>query len=119
MKILKYLGAILLLLTFTVACKENPKTKEEKTVKEIKEVALKRVALQIEGMTCQIGCAKTIESKLSKTDGVQKSVVSFEDKIGEFVYDANQITKEEIAEKITAIAGGKTYSVSQIKELNL
>jgi len=29
-------------------------------------------------MTCAIGCAKTIETKLAKMDGVQKATVDFE-----------------------------------------
>jgi len=36
----------------------------------------------ISGMTCAIGCAKTIQDELSETDGVQKATVDFDKKAG-------------------------------------
>ena len=44
--------------------------------------SLEKVALSIEGMTCEIGCARTIQSKLSKTEGVITANVSFDEKQG-------------------------------------
>jgi len=35
-------------------------------------------SFKIEGMSCAIGCAKTIEKELSEMDGVQKASVDFE-----------------------------------------
>ena len=32
----------------------------------------------IEGMTCAMGCAKTIEKKMAKMDGVKSAKVDFE-----------------------------------------
>lgn len=80
---------------------------------------LKKVAISIQGMTCEIGCAKTIESKLSKTFGITDSKVIFNQNLGEFVYDSNQISEEEIAQKIASIGNGKMYSTSEIKQIEL
>ena len=98
-----------------IACKEKTKEVKEHKVVTHKVVDLQKVAIGIEGMTCQIGCAKTIESKLSKTEGVTSVTVSFENKIGEFVFDANAISKEEIAQKITSIGGGELYTTTDIE----
>ncbi|MBE0423552.1 MAG: heavy-metal-associated domain-containing protein [Lutibacter sp.] len=91
----------------------------EKSGIEKQEVAVnyKSIAIEIEGMTCEIGCAKTIESKLSKTEGVTYSKVSFEDKIGKFTYDENKISQEDIAKKISGIGGGALYKATKITEI--
>ena len=91
----------------------------EKSGIEKQEVAAnyKTIEVEIEGMTCEIGCAKTIESKLSKTKGVTYSKVSFEDKIGQFTYDENKISQDDIAKKIAGIGGGALYKVLKITEI--
>ncbi len=100
----------------------NDTKKEVSGVKsEVKkqEVAAnyKTIEVEIEGMTCEIGCARTIESKLSKTKGVTYSKVSFKDKIGQFTYDENKISKEDIAKKIAKIGGGALYKATKITEI--
>jgi Cu+-exporting ATPase len=77
----------------------------------------KNLEVGIEGMTCEIGCARTIQSKLSKVEGISFAKVSFEGKKGRFTYDSNKISKEEITAKITGIGGGDLYAVSTVKEL--
>lgn len=92
----------------------------EKSGIEKPEVAAnyKSIEVEIEGMTCEIGCAKTIESKLSKTEGVKYSKVNFEAKVGQFTYDENKISKEDIAKKIAGIGGGDLYKATKITEID-
>ncbi|WP_298287849.1 heavy metal-associated domain-containing protein [uncultured Lutibacter sp.] len=112
---------VILFVVFTFSCNE---TKKETTTNEVHiekpEVAAnyKSIVVDIEGMTCEIGCAKTIESKLSKFEGVTYSKVNFETKKGQFTFDANKTDKEAIVAKITGIAGGDLYSVTKTQELN-
>ncbi|HSQ46582.1 MAG TPA: heavy metal-associated domain-containing protein [Lutibacter sp.] len=91
----------------------------EKSEIEKQEVAAnyKTIEVEIEGMTCEIGCAKTIESKLSKTEGVTYSKVSFEDKAGQFTFDENKISQEDIAKKIAGIGGGDLYKAVKVTEI--
>lgn len=91
----------------------------EKSEIEKQEVAAnyKTIEVEIEGMTCEIGCAKTIESKLSKTEGVTYSKVSFEDKVGQFTFDENKISQEDIAKKIAGIGGGDLYKAVKVTEI--
>lgn len=77
---------------------------------------LKRISLNIEGMTCEIGCAKTIQSKLSKTRGIENARVDFDDKQGDITYDSSKISVESIVEIVEEIAGGDLYSVSKVHE---
>lgn len=105
MKFIKIICIVLLTINF-VGCK----TSDKKAVTE--NVKLETANLNITGMTCQIGCAKTIESKISKLNGVTESKVSFEDKKGVFVFDSNKTSKEEIVSQINALVDGKTYAAS-------
>tara|TARA_B110000967_G_C18901761_1_gene576074 strand:- start:9257 stop:9610 length:354 start_codon:yes stop_codon:yes gene_type:complete len=105
------------ILAFTVSCKQS--TEKTKTVQLAQKQRLKKIALQIEGMTCQIGCAKTIESRLSKTPGIESAAVSFEKRLGEIIFDTNQISESEISEKISSIGDGNTYLVVAINNLEL
>lgn len=105
---------ILIISIVLFSCNE---AKKEKLIDKPKteEIAAnyKSIEVDIEGMTCEIGCARTIQSKLSKLDGVTYSKVDFESKKGQFTFDANIVSKDEIAKKIDGLAGGDLYSVSK------
>jgi len=93
---------------FVLSCNE---VKNEKDL----AVNVKKIAIDIEGMTCEIGCAKTIESKLSKTEGVSIVSISFDDKKGIIEYDANKTDKNKIVAVVQEIAGGDLYKVTGAK----
>ncbi|AMC11072.1 hypothetical protein Lupro_07350 [Lutibacter profundi] len=111
----------ILILTFLfISCSENKKeTTAKKTEVKKTEVAAnyKSIEVDIEGMTCEIGCARTIQSKLSKVDGVTYSKVNFEAKKGIFTYDSNKLSEQDITNKISGIGGGDLYSVTKTTEI--
>lgn len=114
--------SIITLAFVLFACNEAKKeTGDEKSGIEKQEVAAnyKTIEVEIEGMTCEIGCAKTIESKLSKTQGVTYSKVNFEGKVGRFTFDENKISQEDIAKKIAGIGGGALYKATKITEIEI
>ena len=113
MKTLKSLFTLTVILLI-IGCNNNPKP--EKSV--VLEEKIQTIEVSIEGMTCEIGCAKLIESKVHKLEGVTFSKVSFEEKTGYFSFDSNKISEEEIVKNINGIAGGDLYKVSKIKTLN-
>ncbi len=90
---------------------EKTNTKKEVTVAAKPETA----SFKIEGMTCSMGCAKTIESKLSKLDGVQKANVDYDKKEATVAFDAAVLTPEKLTKVVEAIGDGETYKVSQMK----
>ncbi|MDF1517416.1 MAG: heavy metal-associated domain-containing protein [Lutibacter sp.] len=117
MKKVMYILSIAFVL---LSCNDTKKeVSDEKSGIEKQEVAAnyRIIEVEIEGMTCEIGCAKTIESKLSKTEGVTYSKVNFENKVGKFTYDENKISQEGIAEKIAGIGGGALYKATKITEI--
>lgn len=88
---------------FMVSCNQKAPKIEKK----------EQVALAISGMTCEIGCAKTIESKLSKKEGVLAAKVVFKDSIATIEYDANKTSKKDLIAFVDGIAGGDLYKASE------
>lgn len=72
-------------------------------------------SFRIDGMSCAIGCAKTIETKLSKMDGVQKATVDFDKKQATVDFDASVLTPELLTKAVETTGDGETYKVSQMK----
>lgn len=89
---------------------ETPKVK-----KEIAAANLQTATFKIEGMTCAIGCAKTIEEELSKLDGVQKATVDFDKKLATVTFDKTIQNPESLTKVVEATGDGKTYKVSNMK----
>ena len=124
MNFLKSILTLTLVSLLFVACKEKTadavleaKT-ENSTPKEKKEIAavnLQTANFSIEGMTCEIGCAKTIEKELNGLDGVQKATIDFEKKSATISFDKTVLKTENISKVVEATGDGKTYKVSNMK----
>jgi copper chaperone CopZ len=104
-----------------ISCKkeeENTTTTAMTEVKKDKPVAeAKKATMKIEGMTCAMGCAKTIENKLAGLDGVQKATVDFDKKEATIEYDAQLQTIETLSKTVEEVADGKTYKVKDAKNI--
>ena len=124
MNFLKSILTITLAGLLFVGCKE--KTTEDvsdaatesnapKVKKEIAAANLQTANFSIEGMTCEIGCAKTIEKELNGLDGVQKATIDFEKKSATISFDKTVLKTENISKVVEATGDGKTYKVSNMK----
>lgn len=103
-----------------VSCKKETATAEtnHKVQVDKKEVAnAQTTTMKIDGMTCAMGCAKTIENKLAGLEGVQKATVDFDKKMATIEYDPAIQTPEKLSTTIEEVADGKTYKVSDVKNL--
>jgi mercuric ion binding protein len=107
----------ILLFSCSETKKENVVNQSEIENTENKVASYKSIEVDIKGMTCEIGCARTIESKLSKVDGISYSKVDFESGKGQFTFDENKLSENDIISKINGIAGGDLYSVTNTKPL--
>jgi copper chaperone CopZ len=116
MKISKFIAIVFLAVFTFSACKTETK-KVQKETKEAKAENLQKMAFNISGMTCEIGCAKTIQSKLSKKAGIASAKVIFKDSLGLVEFDANAISKEDITAFVNGIAGGGMYKVNNAKSV--
>ncbi len=122
MKVLIKIFSISLLVLFFISCESRKETKLDlKEASETNVVAqnLRQVKVDIKGMTCEIGCARLIQSKLYKADGVTFAKISFEDSSGIVKFDQNRISEEGIKKIIEKTAGGDLYSVAAIYEIDI
>ena len=127
--IMKTFKNILTITLFTLvisACK-NDKQPEVKTV-DTEVEANKNIAdldpnanyakaeFTINGMTCEMGCAKTIEKKMAKMEGVKSAKVDFGKKLAMVEYDEAKVTHKSLEEVVAKV--GKMYEVEDMKTVN-
>jgi mercuric ion binding protein len=107
------------------SCKDNKEalkaevaateTAAPKVKKEIAAANLQTASFKIEGMTCAIGCAATIQEELTALDGVQTAKVDFDKKLATVTFDKTVQTPESLTKAVQATGDGKTYKVSDMK----
>lgn len=114
MRILRILFLTICMSVLFTSCEK--KTEKVDKQEQVLAAKMERISLHVSGMTCEIGCAKTIQSKLSKKEGISSAKVIFTDSIASIDFDANKISKDEIITFIDGIAGGDLYKASEIGE---
>ena len=67
-------------------------------------------------MTCQIGCAATIQKKISKMDGVKSATVDFDRKLAMVEYNEAKVTPTAL--EATVVKVSDTYKVSDMKTVD-
>lgn len=119
MKNIKNIAFAIVITLFTVSCKKEAtiETKEVATAKtEIAAENLETANFTIEGMTCEVGCAKTIEGKLTGTDGVSEATVDFETKIATVKFDKTKQSIESLTKTVEKVGGGDLYKVTKAEK---
>ncbi|WP_432222872.1 heavy-metal-associated domain-containing protein [Flavobacterium sp. TMP13] len=124
MKNIKSLAALAIMSIFFIDCKKNESEKISPK-KEVTEAAiikkavapenLQTASFEIEGMTCAVGCARTIEKELVAMEGIQEATVDFDTKTATVSFDKNLQNPESLTKAVQASADGKTYKVSNLK----
>lgn len=124
MNFIKSIATLLLASIMFVGCKEktteaisDPETESvaPKVKKEIAVANLQTASFTIKGMTCAIGCAKTIQEELNGLDGVQNATVDFEKELATVSFDKTILSIQKLTKVVEATADGKTYKVSNVK----
>lgn len=123
MKYTKSLLCFAIATLTVVSCKkEDPKSliaateqTKPKAKKEIASANLQTASFTVEGMTCAVGCAKTIQEELSNLNGVQIATVDFEKKLATVSFDKTAQTPENLTKVVQATGDGATYKVSNMK----
>lgn len=88
-------------------------SKEKSAIKEsVAPENLSSVTLHIEGMVCEMGCARTIEEEVGSMAGVQECKVDFQHKTAVCAYDKTRLSAQEIVEKINQINDGQYKAVT-------
>ncbi|WP_274474089.1 heavy-metal-associated domain-containing protein [Mangrovimonas aestuarii] len=127
MKKIKTLFALLAIIAISISCKNNNqpeiKTVEvETTSKAVSENTLDpnatyaKAEFTIDGMTCAVGCAMSIEKKLSKMDGVKSAKVDFDKKLAMVEFDEAKVNPTSLTETVKKV--GDLYVVKDIKTVD-
>ncbi|WP_299553384.1 heavy metal-associated domain-containing protein [Seonamhaeicola sp.] len=120
MNTLKSIMALAIMVLLTVSCKNETKP-EVKTVEVAAEASktidpnatYAKAEFTIDGMTCEIGCAKTIEKKIAKMEGVKSATVDFDRKLAMVEYNEAKVTPTSLETTVTNVAD--IYKVSDMK----
>lgn len=122
MKTLKNIILITSLTLFFVSCK-NETAPEVVTVEAENTETIKaeldpnanyaKAEFTIEGMTCAMGCAKTIEKKMAKMEGVKSAKVDFDTRLAMVEYDDAKVTPTSLEDAVKK--AGDVYSVKDMK----
>jgi len=125
MKILKSIFLVGFVTFFATNCKNN--TAPEVIAVEVEPVTeniaeldpnaiYTKTEFTIDGMTCEIGCAKTIQKKLTKMEGVKFASVDFDRKLAMVEYNEAKVTSTSLEETVTKVAD--IYKVSDMKTVD-
>lgn len=116
--------ALTLTTLLITSCKETSTEAKDESITEaavttkkqaINPDKLETASFNIEGMTCAMGCAKTIEKELAEMEGVQEATVDFEKKTATVAFDSTLQSPESLSKTVEGTADGQTYKVSNIK----
>ena len=121
MKNLLYLIPMILLSCQTEISEANSETKKvEIAKKDIK--ADTEIEIEIEGMTCEMGCVTTIRNKVNRIKGVTNFEMDFDvERSSDFStiqFDSRVTSSHDIKEIIEGIAQG-IYAVVDLQEIEL
>lgn len=124
MKLAKIITSLVIAGLVLTSCKKNTTetsepvqaaTSSPKVQKEIAAENVQTASFKIEGMTCAVGCAKTIEKELSELNGVEKATVDFEKKTATVIFDKTIQNPENLTKVVQETGDGKSYKVSDLK----
>ena len=104
-----FLSLMLSTLLIWSCSDEQKKLKNEDVKSGVLHMAeIQTVSFAVSGMTCEIGCAKTIQSKLSKKEGVTDVRVVFSDSIATVSFDSSKTSTTDISSFICGIAANNS-----------
>jgi Cu+-exporting ATPase len=121
MKFLKNILGVTFILIILSSCKTDKKVEiktidisSEKISQKLDPSAVySKAEFSIKGMTCEMGCAKTIEKKLAKMDGMKSATVDFKNELALVEFDVAKINPLSITKTVNDISN--IYSVENMQ----
>ena len=121
MKFLKNILSVTFILILLSSCKTDKKV-EIKTIDVSSEkisqkldpnAVYSKAEFSIKGMTCEMGCAKTIEKKLAKMYGMKSATIDFKNELALVEFDVAKINPLSITKTVNDISN--IYSVENMQ----
>ena len=109
-----------ILMLLIVSCtSKNPEKKSVSHTAETKvtmsDKNLSNISFQVEGMTCEFGCAVRIEKKVAAMEGVATSKVDFEAKTAYVSFDPTTTSFDNVKTTIESL--GDDYKVGETTDM--
>lgn len=110
---------LIIICLFSSSCGNKEEEKKEVEIVLTKNIiegdtAQSIASLNIEGMTCEVGCAGFITSKLSQMTGVLSAEVVFDKNLAKVKFDDSKITENDIIAAIQKLNEGQ-YKVTKVE----
>ena len=119
-KVLKLTVPLISILVLILNCKQNKEadiisveTANSQSHIEIPQANVLNyttATFTIKGMSCEMGCARAIENKLSKLDGIFSASVNFKEEMAMVKFDASKVDETLLISTVTS--GSQTFSFS-------
>ena len=114
MNTLKTISIVAIMALVFTSCKNETKpevktvdvevTKKDVSTTLDPNATYAKVEFGIDGMTCAMGCAKTIEKKMAKMEGVKSAKVDFDKRLAMVEYDEAKVTPKSLEEAVSKVA---------------
>ena len=123
MEFLKNILSVTFILIILSSCMKD-KNAEIKTINLSSEkinqkldpnAVYSKAVFNIKGMTCEKCCAKTIEKKLAKMDGMKSAVVDFKNEMASVEFDVAKLNHSSITKAVNQVSD--IYSVENMQTL--
>tara|TARA_B100000497_G_scaffold70106_1_gene78840 strand:+ start:514 stop:930 length:417 start_codon:yes stop_codon:yes gene_type:complete len=123
MEFLKNILSVTFILIILSSCM-NDKKAEIKTINLSSEkinqkldpnAVYSKAEFNIKGMTCEMGCAKTIEKKLAKMDGMKSANVDFKSELASVEFDVAKLNTSSITKAVSQVSDN--YSVENMQTI--
>ncbi|QHI37187.1 Copper-exporting P-type ATPase A [Kordia antarctica] len=99
----------------TVIVDTKTETVNKETSKDDVAANYNKAEFKIDGMTCAIGCAKRIESKLASMEGVKSAKVDFDQKLAMVEYNEEKVDFDALTSTVATVPGD--YIISDMKNV--
>jgi len=107
---MKFIKSIAVFLMLISCGQSNISESSDSTI----VVADAKASFIIEGMSCEVGCAKYIDEELEKMDGVSNCEIDFETKTAIVKYDNSLISEYAMIDVIQRLKDS-IYKVTQVE----
>ena len=123
MEFLKNILSVTFILIILSSCMKD-KNAEIKTINLSSEkinqkldpnAVYSKAVFNIKGMTCEMGCAKTIEKKLAKMYGMKSATVDFKNELASVEFDVAKLNHSSITKAVNQVSD--IYSVENMQTL--
>ena len=118
-KLIKF-GFATLVLVFSIASCSQSTAQSTAQSTDVDQQAVKSssLSMNIEGMTCAMGCARALEVELNNLDGVEKAKVNFEDSNATLAYNASLTSETTVFTTTIPIVAGAMPATMTISNVN-